>query len=139
MYPNSGLWPKSSSSHMGHFPEYSWQLLMSQDEGLGPQSAINCTSDLQDLCMLNFMWILHTPSRLHRIRDYISGKSLCNHRDSVLKMKDVRTQVFRNYLREFYQQVVYKFKTRNITSKDSSLSNFEKFTLVLFVVLFTNF
>ena len=34
-----------------------WQLLMLKDEGIGPQSAIRCTSDLQDLCVLNFMWI----------------------------------------------------------------------------------
>lgn len=71
---------------------------MLKDENIGPQSAIKCTSDLQDLCMLNFSaWIPHFPSMLHRIRDYISGESLCNHGDSVLKMKEVRIQIFRNY------------------------------------------
>lgn len=39
--------------------------------------------------------------------------------------------MFRNYSRDFYQPVVYKFKTRNIASKDFSLSNFEKFIFVI--------
>lgn len=116
---------------MGHFLEYSWQLLMLTDEGIGPQSAIRCTSDLQDLCVLNFTWIPPAPSMLPRIRDYISGESLSNHGDSVLKMKEVRIQMFRNYSGDFYQQIVYKFKTGNIASEDSSLSNFEKFIFVV--------
>lgn len=118
---------------MGLFLEYSWQLPMLKDEGIGPQSAIKCISDLQDLCVLNFsMWIPQPPGMLRRITDYILGKSLCNHKDSVLKMKEVRIQMFRNYLRDSYQQVVYKFQTRNIACKDSSLSNFEQ---VIFVII----
>lgn len=46
-------------------------------------------------------------------------------------MKVVRIQMFRNYSGDFYQQVVYKFKTGNIASEDSSLSNFEKFIFVI--------
>lgn len=46
-----------------------------------------------------------------------------------MKMKEVRIQMFRNDSRDFYQQVVYKFKARNIASKDSRLSNFEKIYL----------
>lgn len=46
-------------------------------------------------------------------------------------MKEVKIQMFRNYSRDFYQQVVYKFKTKNIAFKDSSLSNFDKFTFAI--------
>lgn len=111
-----------------------WQLLMLKGEAMGPQSAIRCTSDLQDLCVLNFTWIPQAPSAPRWIRDYISEVSLCNHRDSVLKMKGERIQMFRNHSGDFFffnLQVVYKFNTRNIASKESSLSNFEKFIFVI--------
>lgn len=39
--------------------------------------------------------------------------------------------MFRNHLGDFYQQVVYKFNTRNTASKEASLSNFEKFNFVI--------
>ena len=46
-------------------------------------------------------------------------------------MKEVKIQMFRNYSRDFYQHVVYKFKTKNTAFKDSSLSNFDKFTFAI--------
>lgn len=100
---NSGLWPKSSSFHVGHFLKHPWQLPMLKDKGIGPRSAMKCTSDLQDLYALHFsMWMLNAPSMLHRIGDYLPGKLLCNHGDSVLKMKAVRIQMFRKCSRDFF-------------------------------------
>jgi hypothetical protein len=81
------------------------------------------------------MWILH----VHRIRNYISWKLLCNNKDRVLKMKEVKIQMFRNYSRDFYQQVVYKFKTRILPSRIPACPILTNLPLPLFVVLFTTF
>ena len=64
---------------------------------------------------------------------------LCNNKDRVLKMKEVKIQMFRNYSRDFYQQVVYKFKTRILPSRIPDCPILTNLPLPLFVVLFTTF
>lgn len=139
IFPNSDLWPKSSRPHVGHFFEWSRQLLMLKHKNIGPQSAIKWTSDPRDLCVLHFStWIPMLPACYPKQEITFQGNCLQSWRQCF--ENEGRIQMFRNYSGDFYRWVVYKFKTKNIASKDAACPILKNcIFLSLFVVLFTKF